>query len=102
MNPTYISAFKGFGINRMYVAINGNIYEHSGGSLAWRNNNPGNMEYSDFTRNNGTIGTDGRFAIFPNENIGWNAMVNLLLQPRYQKLTIDSAIRRYPRMGVSF
>ena len=48
MEPTYISAFPGIGTTRMYVGNDGNIYEFSGGSRAWRNNNPGNLEYGKF------------------------------------------------------
>jgi hypothetical protein len=102
MEPTYVSAFKGLGNNAMYVASNGNIYEHSGGSIAWRNNNPGNLRAYKESFERGAIGTGGGakekipgFAIFPDVNTGWNAMVDLLSQPMYQKLTIDEAIRKY-------
>lgn len=95
MKPTYISAFPGIGTTRMYVGSDGNIYEFSGGTRAWRNNNPGNLEDGKFARNNGAIGTDGRFAIFPDIATGFNAMANLLSTNAYQKLTIQGAINRY-------
>ena len=95
MEPTYISAFPGTGTTRIYVGNDGNIYEFSGGSRAWRNNNPGNLEDGKFARDNGAIGSDGRFAIFPNTATGFNAMVNLLSTKTYQKLTIEGAINRY-------
>lgn len=95
MEPTYISAFPGTDNNRMYVGSDGNIYEASGGDRAWRNNNPGNLEDGKFARNNGAIGSDGRFAIFPDEATGWNAMVGLLSTDSYQKLDIKGAINRY-------
>ncbi|MDR0803745.1 MAG: hypothetical protein LBO08_01490 [Rickettsiales bacterium] len=95
MEPIYVSAFPGIGTNRMYVGSNGNIYEASGGDRAWRNNNPGNIEDGKFARNNGAIGSDGRFAIFPDRNTGWNAMVGLLSTDAYQNLTIEGAINRY-------
>lgn len=95
MEPTYISAFPGIGTTRMYVGSDGNIYEFSGGTRAWRNNNPGNLEDGKFARNNGAIGTDGRFAIFPDIATGFNAMANLLSTNAYQKLTIQGAINRY-------
>ena len=95
MKPTYVSAFPGIGITRMYVGNDGNIYELSGGSRAWRNNNPGNLEYGKFARNNGAIGTDGRFAIFPDTATGFKAMASLLATNSYQKLTIEGAINRY-------
>ncbi len=95
MEPTYISAFPGIGLNRMFVGNDGNIYEASGGSRAWRNNNPGNLEYGSFARDNGAIGTDGRFAIFPDTTTGFNAMADLLSTSSYQKLTIEGVINRY-------
>ena len=95
MEPTYISAFPGIGTARIYVGNDGNIYEASGGSRAWRNNNPGNLEDGKFARNNGAIGTDGRFAIFPDAMTGFNAMAGLLATSPYQSLTIEGAINRY-------
>lgn len=95
MEPTYISAFPGIGTNRMYVGNDGNIYEFSGGSRDWRNNNPGNLEDGKFARDNGAIGADGRFAIFPDVTTGFNAMAGLLSTNAYQNLTIEDAINRY-------
>lgn len=95
METVYISAFPGIGTTRMFVGNDGNIYETSGGSRAWRNNNPGNLEYGKFALDNGAIGTDGRFAIFPDSATGFNAMANLLSTNTYQKLTIENAINRY-------
>jgi hypothetical protein len=95
MWTTYISALTGTDSNRIYIGSDGNIYETSGGSRSWRNNNPGNIEDGKFARNNGAIGSDGRFAIFPDQDIGWNAMVKLLSSPAYQTLTIEKAINRY-------
>ncbi|MDR1207432.1 MAG: hypothetical protein LBK26_03400 [Rickettsiales bacterium] len=102
MEPTYVSAFKGIGNNAMYVGSDGNIYEHSGGTIAWRNNNPGNMRAYKSVFNRGAIGTGGGatekapgFAIFPDANTGWNAMVDLLSEPMYQNLTIEEAINKY-------
>jgi hypothetical protein len=44
-----------------------------------RNNNPGNIEYGDYAKKQGAIGSDGRFAIFPDMKTGENAMANLLM-----------------------
>lgn len=43
-----------------------------------RNNNPGNIEYGDFARRHGAVGSDGRFAIFPDRQTGTAAMDALL------------------------
>lgn len=43
-----------------------------------RNNNPGNLEYTDFSKAHGAIGTDGRFSIFPDMETGRAAAMALL------------------------
>jgi hypothetical protein len=40
--------------------------------------NPGAMNYGPFARKHGAIGTDGRLAIFPDEDTGYKAMSSLL------------------------
>lgn len=74
------------------------VYESAvrvGGTRAWRNNNPGNIVRGSFTQNHGDIGTDGRFAIFPDEATGMAALLALLLTSTYQSLTIKDAIFKY-------
>ena len=66
----------------------------TGGSRAWRNNNPGNLEYRDFAKQHGAIGTDGRFAIFPDRATGETAQ-ETLLRSRYMNKTIDEAVAAY-------
>ena len=60
MEPTYVSAFKGIGNNTMYVGSDGNIYEYSGGTPAWRDNNPGNIRAYKPAFDRGAIGTGKR------------------------------------------
>lgn len=66
-----------------------------GGTRAWRNNNPGNIEYGKFAKDHGAIGTDGRFAIFPNEKAGTAALSSKLKSATYSSLTIRDAIYKY-------
>jgi hypothetical protein len=65
------------------------------GTLAWRNNNPGNIRPGQFAQNHGAIGSGGGFAIFPDEATGSNALLALLQTPMYQSLTITNAIFKY-------
>lgn len=60
-----------------------------------RNNNPGNIEYGIFAKKKGAIGTDGRFAIFPDEQTGFEAMKDLLKSKSYRDLTIEEAIKKW-------
>ena len=70
--------------------------EHRAGARNWRNNNPGNIEYGKLAQQYGAIGTDGRFAIFPDEQSGRNAMKGLLFDSGvYQGMTIASALNKY-------
>lgn len=70
---------------------------HVGGEPAWRNNNPGNLKWSPFTRDKlGAIGTDGTFAIFPSWEAGEEAKRNLMkLSGRYKGKTIAEAMEIY-------
>tara|TARA_R100001086_G_scaffold130789_1_gene67798 strand:+ start:1081 stop:3738 length:2658 start_codon:yes stop_codon:yes gene_type:complete len=66
------------------------------GTRAWRNNNPGNIEYGDFARSRGAVGTDGRFAVFSTYEEGRAAKASLLFEsPSYRDRTIEGAIARY-------
>ena len=63
-------------------------------------NNPGNIIKSSFATEQGAIGfapglPGNVFAIFPNPQIGYNALLTLLQTPDYQKLTIQGVIEKY-------
>lgn len=73
----------------------GNVFKLEG-SRNWRNNNPGNIEYGDFARSLGAVGTDGRFAVFPSYDAGRQAKEQLIFSsPSYKNLTLEQAISRY-------
>ena len=69
-------------------------YIFSGGSRAWRNNNPGNIRKSGKA-----IGSDaeggGPFAIFPDYNTGYQEIINLLTGNKYKEKSIKDAIYKY-------
>jgi len=74
------------------------VYETSvraGGSRAWLNNNPGNLEYRQQAQAHGAIGSDGRFAIFPDDATGLDALLALLRTGTFQARTISGAMLRY-------
>jgi hypothetical protein len=71
-------------------------FERRTGTRAWRNNNPGNIEYGEFAKSRGSIGTDGRFAVFATYEDGRNAKRSLLWDTKgYAGKTIAEAINRY-------
>jgi hypothetical protein len=70
------------------------------GTIPNRCNNPGDIIYGNFAVAQGAIGRAGgdgnkRFAVFPNAQMGFAALVALLKTPAYQKLTLAEAINRY-------
>jgi len=79
--------------NKIVLYPNGE--KRIGGDRNWRNNNPGNIEYGDYAKKHGAIGTDGRFAIFPSMDDGYSAQSSLLQTKNYKNKTLSEAISRY-------
>jgi uncharacterized protein (TIGR02594 family) len=79
----------------IYKDDTGAEFVREGGSRAWRNFNPGNIEKGSFADEQGSIGADTRFAIFPSEAVGLAAVIALLSGPSYRDLTLEKAINRY-------
>jgi len=76
-----------------YVLFDGFI--NVGGTRNWRNNNPGNIEAGKFATAHGAIGSDGRFAIFPDLDTGRRALAALLTCGSYINLSIVQAMTQY-------
>lgn len=93
-NMTPVRAIQ-TGKDVIFVAADNTQYKHVGGTRAWRNNNPGNIRMSDFSRRAGAIGEAGGFAVFPDEATGQRAVKQLLRGNSYQNLTIANAVSRY-------
>lgn len=96
-NPSeqeYTSAVA-LGRDVVYTTADGRRIRRTGGTRAWRNLNPGNIRYSEFSRNAGAIGQAGGFAVFPDEETGTRAISSLLRGKSYNNLTIARAITRY-------
>jgi uncharacterized membrane protein YgcG len=75
-----------------YVVYDGGL--NVGGDRNWRNNNPGNIEYGQFAKDNGAIGSDGRFAIFPDAETGREALTSLM-EGRYGESSIGEMMQAY-------
>jgi N12 class adenine-specific DNA methylase len=89
---TVVAAGKGW---TEVVGADGAVIRRKG-TRAWRNNNPGNIEYGQFAKGLGAIGTDGRFAVFPTYEAGRRAKESLLFDSKgYRDKTIYQAISRY-------
>jgi len=90
---TVLAAGPGF----TTVATTDNDKQQRKGVRNWRNNNPGNIEFGTFAQSMGAVGTDGRFAVFPDMQSGMRAKEELLFGARsnYVNLSIADAISRY-------
>ncbi|MFM0021355.1 TIGR02594 family protein [Paraburkholderia azotifigens] len=80
-----------------YVADNGDILLRSGGTIAWRFNNPGNMRPpSKYVTTSIGVGDSksGEFFIFPDYDTG-RAEKKALLRRKYNNETIASAMEIY-------
>ena len=78
------------------VKLDDGTTERRTGTRAWRNNNPGNIEYGRFAKSQGAIGSDGRFAVFKTYEEGRKAKEALLFESKsYRTKTIAEAIARY-------
>jgi hypothetical protein len=78
----------------IYTMTDGSRIRRSGGSLAWRNNNPGNITCGAGLIF-GSIACNVRFLIFPNESTGMRAITEQLKRPGYQNGTLGAAINRW-------
>ena len=82
-----------------YFDEKGNMTIRSGGSKAWRNNNPGNMVYipRGYAVRHGAIGKAGGMAVFPTEEIGRKALTDLLKSSNYNNLKITEFPEKYDK-----
>lgn len=75
-----------------------NMTIRSGGTKAWRNNNPGNMTYKGgFAVRHGAIGSAGGMAVFPTEASGRQALIDLLKSSNYNTLRITDLPEKYDK-----
>jgi hypothetical protein len=90
-----VSAKKGPGKSVIYADENGRQTIKKNGSPAWRNNNPGNIIKGGWARRHGSIGDDGKFAIFPDVETGRKAKKTLLTEKYGDYESIRKMIRVY-------
>jgi hypothetical protein len=70
------------------------------GSVTWRNFNPGALESrGGFSERHGAINIIQRYAVFPNEAKGRDALMALLVGPTYINLTLWTMVRRFYGSG---
>jgi D-alanyl-D-alanine carboxypeptidase len=92
---TFVSAWTQAPLTVVYKDSEGQEWIRKGGSRSWRNCNPGNISKGTFADTCGAIGGDTRFAIFPDETTGSDAIVSLMKSAAYRSLSIQQAIFQY-------
>lgn len=73
-----------------YIYPDGSVEIRQGGTLPWRNKNPGALESSKTA-----IGKANRFAVFASEEEGLAAIKVLLLGNNYRDLSLKDAVFKY-------
>ncbi len=89
--PIYASAHG----RKVYIIYSDGTLEIRTGHHAWRDANPGDIEYHSNIRRPGQIGHDGRFIIFGDAEEGFSALTGLLSSDSYSSLTVDQTISRF-------
>lgn len=85
----FVSARGGENRTVIYHAADGAEFLYSGGSRAWRNNNPGNLRGADTS-----IGHAGGFSVFADPEAG-RAALKSLLKRKYAKDKLDEVFAVY-------
>ena len=90
----FVKAQLGLGHTVIYLDNSGRYYRFSGGTWAWRNNNPGNLVPGKVSKRNNQIGTTDKFAIFPDYETGHRALIDCL-KTTFANATIDDLVTAY-------
>lgn len=92
----YTAAYSQDGKIIFYFDSAGNKYAATGGSLAWRLNNPGLVHStSRFFSRQGSIGHFGNYAIFSTPEKGREALLNWLHTKKYFKGSLKTIAKHY-------
>lgn len=97
--PTKIVKVISYGNGWLAVEMDdGMQYKRDGGTIAWRNNNPGNIKHGPFAIEHGSVGKGGEgMAVFPTLGHGKRAQKNLLFTPvrGYDEKSLLAAMKLY-------
>jgi hypothetical protein len=91
-----------------YFDEHGNMTIRSGGSRAWRCNNPGNLVASSYStgkdRRSIRVAGDSKntYAVYPDYDTGHEALVVMLRGSKYGPLTLREAIVRFDKSNIKY
>ena len=90
----FIKADPGMRRSVIYTDEARQYIRHSDGSLAWRNNNPGNIRPGEISKKHGQIGVVFKFPVFPDYESGHLALLDVL-KITYGNSSIDEMMDHY-------
>ena len=91
-----------------YFDEHGNMTIRSGGSRAWRCNNPGNLVASSYStgKDRRSIGVAGdsknTYAVYPDYDTGHEALVVMLRGSKYGSLNLSEAMIRFDKSNIKY
>src|SRR6476620_6451664 len=90
----YVKAEPALNHTIIYTDDSGRYFRFSGGTWAWRNNNPGNLVPGDVSHRHNQIGRTKKFAIFPDYEAGHLALLDCL-QTIYKNVSIPKLVSTF-------
>jgi hypothetical protein len=90
----FIKAEPGMKHSVIYTDGVGQYFRYSGGTWAWRNQNPGNIRPGSISRKHGQIGVVFNFAVFPDRESGHLALLDVL-KITYGDSSIDEMMEHF-------
>lgn len=90
----YVKAEQALKRTVVYTTENGRYFRHFGGTVAWRNHNPGNIDSGKISKRHNQIGAVNGFAVFPDYQSGHDALIDLI-KTRYWNSSIPGMMKYY-------
>ncbi len=90
----FIQAVGGMKSSVIYTDVDSRSYRFSGGTWTWRNHNPGNIWSGTISKKHDQIGVTQKFAIFPDDESGRAALLDVLITT-YGDMSIHDMIYEY-------
>lgn len=90
----YVKAIQALHRSVVYITEEGEYFRHIGGTLAWRNYNPGNLRPKRRGQFKNQIGAINKFAVFPDYQSGHDALIEVI-KKNYWSCSISEMIKKF-------
>lgn len=90
----FVKATTGMNHTVIYTDDDGKHFRFSGGTLAWRNHNPGNVHPGHISKKHNQIGVAYQLAVFPDYDSGHAALLDVL-KITYTNTSIEEMMQNY-------